>query len=489
MPILRMSDLVVPGFSPIWYCNISDSIRYRVVVGARGTGKSVNIGGYEAISKILSSKVRNIAYVRKNDSDNSTSTYQNLQWCISKMGIGKYFWFRSQPNRIIYIPTGQVMYFKGFNNPTGLTSTAVATGYLTDIYVEEAFEISSEDEFRMLDGSLRAPDGIPCQITFLLNPWDIDCWIYKKFCEGRMPDDVEYMESHDYQLFIDESFQGDYGRGLAIHRSAYTINKFLPSVWKENALAMRERSSSIYNTEYLGLWGNASEGTYPDFKQEYVMPICKLQSMQYAEYAIGIDTGFSNGEGKIRKDGRIKSATTAILIAITSDYRKIVALGEYYWTNDGKKGDQVKKPNSVVEEILKRIIDWDNIFYQTAGVMKGRVNVFVDNADAIFPDLMRVVSSMPIYQQKGVIRDIRVNPSTKKMTIRNRVDFENFLFALGDLLICSDCKNLIREMRASKKGKNKEPRDDLNDHAINAFEYGWAPFRHRIVANKDFKER
>lgn len=488
MGTVRLSDIIVPGFGAVWYSNIPN-VRYRVVVGARGTGKSVNIGGFESIAKVLSDCRRNVAFVRKNDSDNSTSTFQNMQWCISKIGLERFFWFRQQPNKVIYVPTGQVMYFKGFNNPTGLTSTGVSTGYLTDIYVEEASEIDSEEDFRKLDGSLRAPDGVPCQITFLLNPWDVDCWIYRKFCEGRMVDDMAYMEGHDYQFFLDPGYQGDFGKGLAIHRSAYTINKNLPSSWRDNALSMKEKSISIYMCEFLGLWGNTSEGTYPDFNNANIVQSDKCAGMEFAEFAIGIDTGFSNGEGRIRRDGKIKSATTAILVGITSDYRKMVALGEYYWSNDGRRGDEVKKPNQVVQEILDRIIWWDMRFYRTQGVMKGLVNIFVDNADIIFPDLMRVVSTMPQYRGKPVVGDIRINPSTRKMTIRNRVDFENFLIPFGDLLISTDCPNLLREVKSSKKGKNKEPRDDLNDHALNAFEYGWAPFRHRIVRNKDFKER
>ena len=38
------------------------------------------------------------------------------------------------------------------------------------------------------------------------------------------------------------------------------------------------------------------------------------------------------------------------------------------------------------------------------------------------------------------------------------------------------------------KGEKGEPRKDTDDHAINAHEYGWAPFRHSIIRWKTFKE-
>ena len=50
------------------------------------------------------------------------------------------------------------------------------------------------------------------------------------------------------------------------------------------------------------------------------------------------------------------------------------------------------------------------------------------------------------------------------------------------------CKNLIREIRNARKAKDGRCREDIDDHAINAFEYGWAAVRQNLKRWKTFKE-
>ena len=61
--------------------------------------------------------------------------------------------------------------FKGFDDPQKIQSIRFPVGYLTDVYIEEAFEIDDYEAFRKLDGSIRGklPDGLFHQITFLFH--------------------------------------------------------------------------------------------------------------------------------------------------------------------------------------------------------------------------------------------------------------------------------------------------------------------------------
>mgnify|MGYP000739025511 CR=1 FL=1 len=49
-----------------------------------------------------------------------------------------------------YKPTGQKIYFRGLDDPLKVTSITVDVGCLCWMWIEEAYEISSEDDFNML---------------------------------------------------------------------------------------------------------------------------------------------------------------------------------------------------------------------------------------------------------------------------------------------------------------------------------------------------
>ena len=180
------------GYENGWFTNCP--VRYRLFEGARNTKKSKDIIGYETIMKIVSDEFRNIMVTRKNDSDLRQSAYENICGCIYDLGWERSFAMRKNPLEIEYIPTGQKIIFRGLNSPTSLNSITFKHGFLTDVYIEEAFELESFADFRKLDGSLRGklPDGYFLQITMCFNAWDGLTWLYHEFFKDRLEDDYEY---------------------------------------------------------------------------------------------------------------------------------------------------------------------------------------------------------------------------------------------------------------------------------------------------------
>ena len=75
-----------------------------------------------------------------------------------------------------------------------------------------------------------------------------------------------------------------------------------------------------------------------------------------------------------------------------------------------------------------------------------------------------------------------------KIPIISRVYFEDFLMSYGLLMPSKNCENLIREIKNARRTKEGRVREDYDDHAINAFEYAWAPLRQRLKRWKNFKE-
>lgn len=491
MAKISIYNCIGKGYERGWFSNCH--ARYRVFAGARKTKKSVDILGYEPIVKILDNPIRNILVVRQNAVDNNQSTFANLVSIIDRMGLNQYFKLRQNPTTIQYIPTGQMIVFRGFNNPTSQTSLKAVHGIFTDVYLEEASELKSFEDFRKVDGSIRIGleemkrynlIGKPniLQITFLLNPWNKSHWIYEKFFKDRLEDDPAYLDTHDYMDYQDDEFSMGFGKGLYLHKSTFRINEFRNPEDDDNMAIMKAQMPEMYKVEGLGCWGNSTGSTYPEFGDHLIVPQSEANNYPLSCYAIGIDTGLSNGEGKIYKDAqRIRSATTMQLVGLDSTYGKLICLDEFFWSNEGQFIPKTEP--QLMEEIIKTLLKWRDETYKRHPIaMKGLICVYVDCADIGFRQGLELKA-----KEQGLM-NVRFIASTK-FRIQTRVDFIRTLMGWGDFLVSKNCANLIREIKNSHKGENGEPREDYDDHAINANEYAWSPLSPKIRQWKDFKQR
>ena len=478
--------------------------RYRFYCGSRASKKSVDMLGYEPILKILSDPRRNIVMIRQNDIDHRLSTHPNLISCIRDLGLEKQFKTTTQPLEITYKPTGQKIVFKGMNNPTSITSTKFAVGYLTDIYLEEMYEIQNFSDFLQLDGSLRVDKrtakDIKIQITGVMNPWSSEHWVYSEFFKGRLEPNAEYMETHMWDDFCDEEFIGPFGKGLYLHQSNYKINEFLSDEWALSAQEMKKRSPELYEVNFLGLFGATTGLCYPEFKENcYISAedIMKRDDIMY--FAIGIDTGLSNGEGKkikIKKgedpSQKVRAATTVILSGISRDWNDVFVVDEYFHSNN--KGDNATNTDNqddlpypvLLRQIMTTLVDWVKKYSNTPRgnlLMKGTVNCFVDNADqGTIDNLTAMARDFGLY-------NFKFSDCTKK-PIQTRVDFERMLMAYSCFHVNKDwCKNTIREYKVARKGEDGSARAPGNDHCLDSVSYSLAPYYTSIKLWKSkFKE-
>lgn len=502
--VVSLYKLTGKGYERGWFTNCK--CRYRLFEGARSTKKSVDILGYEPIFKILSDKRRNVMICRKNDSDNRQSTFENICGRLADMDLlGTEFKATLNPLEITYIRTGQKIIFRGLNNPTSLNSVTFAHGYLTDIYIEEAFELDSYQDFRKLDGSLRGKyPGITLQITMCFNAWDGESWLNEEFFKGRLDDDYELLDHPEitYLDYKDENWVGPYGRGLYLHKSTYKINEFRDKeIYDASAAECKIKDPERYKVEFLGMFGVTTGKVYRNWNPSLVIPIQNIigtdqygrPKMEFADFAIGVDTGLSDGEGKIKtvkknenQDVKIKAATTMSLSAITNDLKTLVAIDEYFHSNNRTDNacntdnrEVLTEPEQVTACALQ-IVKWIKEFAPTPTIlMKGTINIYVDCADIGFRQ------SLEVELRKYNINCLLL--ASSKRPIRMRVTFTNMLMAYGEFLVCDRCKNLIREIKNCRKGEGNKARADGNDHEINAHEYAVLPFYPRLIRWADYK--
>lgn len=389
-----------------------------------------------------------------------------------------------------------------------MNSLTFSHGYLTDVYIEEAFDLDSYADFRKLDGSLRGklPEGYFLQITMCFNAWDGETWLYSEFFKGNLEDNYEYLDRDDvtYMDYYDPDWIGPFGKGLYLHKSTYKINEFRDKeVYDLSAKIAKEKTNEVYKVEFLGMFGSTTGIVYDCWNNDLIVPIQKIIGedeyripvMDFADFAIGIDTGLSDGEGKIRKvkkgedqNVKVKAATTMSLCAITSDMQKLVCIDEYFHSNN-KSDNEVNTDNrekytepQQIDACCRQIKKWIDEFYSSNTIlMKGRINLYIDCADIGFRQ------ALEIKLREYGIYGCECLGSTKR-TIRTRVAFTNLLMAYGDFIVCDRCKNLIRELKNCRKGEGNIARSDSNDHEINAMEYAVTPFYPSLNRWKGFKE-
>ena len=488
---IKVSDLIPPAFRSGYFRNFTG--RYRVFKGARNTGKSHSIIGFESILKILSDDRRNVLIIRQNENSNRGTTFENVRGRISDLGLDGLFRIREFPSlEITYVPTGQRIVFKGMNDPTKLNGITFAHGFLTDVYVDEAFELVSYDDFRKLDGSLRGklPPGLSLQITLCFNAWSSDHWIYPLFFRGRLDDDFEYLSRPDvdHAEFTDPTWQGDYGRGLYLNTSTWKANPYRDvEATDAAAAALAVRSPEIHRVEYLGMWGNATESTYPEFDVvRHVVPAAELRARGYISYAIGIDTGLSDGEGKHRRvranqdvSERVKSAHAVMLVGLRDDYSGISVLDEYYHTEIRRNGHyNTDDPFPCGEpELVRRTADVVLRWRDELGYIPP---IFVDSADRGFRDGLA-----DEFARRGEYASDLF--ASAKLPTDVRVSFERLAMAWDEFPISDSCPNAIREFKNARRSPDGRPRTDDDDHCLTALEYAFTPLLPEVRRWREFK--
>lgn len=480
---LSMYALTGRGYENGWWTNCV--CRYRLFKGARNTKKSYDIDGLEVLDKILSDPRRNVLMLRATLKAHRLSTFSTLQMLVERLGLSRYFKMNANTLEFVYLPTGQQVIFLGMDDPQKIASIRVPHGYLTDVYVEEAFEIDDYEKWRIVDGSIRGklPAGLFLQVTFTFNAWNKNHWLYEKFFAGRLEDDPEYLETHDYADWCDPNLVIGYGKGLYLHISTFRINEFRDTETYDVAMAgLKETAIEIYKTDALGCWGNSTSATYECWNDGLVIPLSKALGYRYARYCIGVDFGISNGAGKpLHGDNvRLHSANAMSLSALTSDCNTLVPVDEYFQSNEGAL--KPKTAPEIQSEMIETLIRWRDEKYRShPDLMKGRICVYVDCADS-----GGFRQSLELEARRQGLYEAIFLPSTK-ISILSRVDFTNRLMAYGDFTPTDQCKNLVREIKNARWTEKGDPREDFDDHEINAHEYAWSPFRQQIRLWKDFK--
>lgn len=218
--------------------------RYVVCRGGRGSKKSKTTALW-LIANIIKYPQANALCVRRYGNTLRDSCFSDLKWASEKLGVYDFFSFTVSPMEVTYIPTGQKILFRGLDMGTKVTSISVPKGVLCWVWIEEAYEISNEDDFNKLDMSIRGevPDGYFKRLMITFNPWSATSWLKARFFDN--PDENTFIKT-----------------------TTWKCNEWLDDADKNIFLAMQKNNPRRYRIEGEGEWGLAEGLIYEKVKVE-----------------------------------------------------------------------------------------------------------------------------------------------------------------------------------------------------------------------------
>lgn len=263
---VNLPEVVGKGYGSFW--NFKG--RYRVVKGSRASKKSKTTA-LNSIARIMEYPQANLLCVRKTYRTLKDSCFTELKWAIHRLGVDAWWDAKESPLEMTYKPTGQKILFRGLDDPLKVTSITVEVGVLCWLWIEEAYEISSEADFDTLDESIRGevPPGLFKQITLTFNPWNEHHWIKHRFFDAVPDPDILAMTTN------------------------YTCNEWLDAADKKVFETMKRNNPRRYRVAGLGDWGIVEGLVYENW-EERLFSIDEVRKMPGVKSAFGLDFGYAN---------------------------------------------------------------------------------------------------------------------------------------------------------------------------------------------------
>lgn len=284
-------ELVGGGYGKFW----RSKNFYRVVKGSRGSKKSKTTA-LNYVVRLLKYPWANLLVIRRFSNTNKQSTYTDFKWACNQLKVAHLFKFNESLPEITVKKTGQKILFRGLDDPLKITSITVDVGILSWLWVEEAYQIESEDKFSTVVESIRGSVSDPTffkQITLTFNPWNERHWLKR--------------------VFFDKDTQRADTLALT---TTYRCNEWLDEI-------DRQRYEDLYVTNPRrarivcdGEWGVAEGLVFENTKVEEFDIQKTIQRVK--ETTAGMDFGFT------------QDPTTLICVAVDLKNKRLYLYNEHY---------------------------------------------------------------------------------------------------------------------------------------------------------------
>lgn len=301
---INLRELIGKGYKSFW----NWKGRYLVVKGSRGSKKSTT-AAFKVVMNIMRYPKTNALVIRRYDITHRESTFAQLKWAINRMGVAHLWRASLSPMQLTYTPTGQRIIFRGMDDPQSIASITIEDGYLTWVWIEEAYQIEKEEDFDKLDLSIRGvlPSGLYKQFILTFNPWDSHHWLKARFFDDPDEDTLALTTNYMCNEWLGQDDIAIFDR-------------------------MKETSPRRYQVEGLGEWGITDGLIYENWE---------LKSFDWRQMAIATDdNGYPLYEARYGMDFGFSTDPTAFVAVLVSTKRKELYIFDE-WYKHGATNQQI----------------------------------------------------------------------------------------------------------------------------------------------------
>ena len=154
---VSLKSIIGPAFYDVHKHIKNNDYTHYWLKGGRGSLKSSFIGTEIPLGIMRDAQkglMSNAVVIRRVKDTLRGSVYEQIKWAIYMMKVENEWEMPDSKLQMTYKPTGQVIIFKGADNPKKLKSTKVFVGYIKYVWFEECDEFESHDKITNINQSL-----------------------------------------------------------------------------------------------------------------------------------------------------------------------------------------------------------------------------------------------------------------------------------------------------------------------------------------------
>ena len=263
-----MRKLLLPrdAVNAVYLPYLQSPRRYQIFFGGASSGKSCFLATRAVLDTLQG---RSTLVIRQVARTLRTSCWNEIGKAAARLGLTGCFRFNKTEMTVTARNNGAQILFAGLDDVEKIKSISPAGGALTDIWIEEATEISYAD-FKQLDKRLRGQSRHEKRLTLSFNPVYKTHWIYREFFGGW-----------------DEGGRAYQSDIVSILKTTYQDNAFLTA---DDRAALENERDPYYRQVYtLGDWGVLGDVIFRAWRQEELH--ARAAAEERALY--GLDFGFA----------------------------------------------------------------------------------------------------------------------------------------------------------------------------------------------------
>ena len=151
---INIENCIIPMYDDVLEDILKHGHTHYVFAGGRGSTKSSFVGGICIPMLIMAYPKVHAVCFRKVGNTIQNSIYSQVIWGIYQLGVESLFHIpKSYSNPIVYLPTGQKIYFMGLDDPNKVKSIKPEFGYIGVTWFEELDQYAGENELRKVTQS------------------------------------------------------------------------------------------------------------------------------------------------------------------------------------------------------------------------------------------------------------------------------------------------------------------------------------------------